>query len=99
MASILSAQNEKNLKMANRKRTNGWSIYIRFRMETEEEGSLWLLGVSVASVIPFIIDDAKKNYYYRDLSEWRDEKSRFIDNCSDGQGTFNRLMDMPEIQY
>ena len=27
------------------------------------------------NIIPFIIEDSKKNYYYRGLSEWREEKS------------------------
>ena len=51
------------------------------------------------SVIPFIIEDAKKNYYYRGLSEWRNEKGWLTDTCLDGQDTFKRLMDMLEIQY
>jgi Fic family protein len=50
-------------------------------------------------VIPFIIEDAKKNYYYRGLAKWRDEKGWLTDTCLDGQDTFKRLMDMLEIQY
>jgi Fic family protein len=50
-------------------------------------------------VIPFIIEDVKKNYYYRGLSEWRNEKGWLTDTCLDGQDTFKRLMDMLEIQY
>ena len=48
-------------------------------------------------VIPFIIEDAKKNYYYRGLSEWRNEKGWLIDTCLDGQDTFKRLLHMLEI--
>ena len=51
------------------------------------------------NVIPFIIEDAKKNYYYRGLSEWRNEKGWLIDTCLDGQDTFKRLMNLLEIQY
>ena len=51
------------------------------------------------NLIPFIIEDAKKNYYYRGLSEWRNEKGWLTDTCLDGQDTFKRLMDMLEIQY
>ena len=51
------------------------------------------------NVIPFIIEDAKKNYYYRGLSEWRNEKGWFTDTCLDGQDTFVRLLDMLEIPY
>ena len=49
------------------------------------------------NVIPFIIEDTKKSYYYRGLSEWRNEKDRLIDTCLDGQDTFVRLLDMLEI--
>ncbi|MDC7301129.1 Fic family protein [Agathobacter ruminis] len=51
------------------------------------------------NVIPFIIEDAKKNYYYRGLSEWRNEKGWLTDTCLDGQDTFERLLDMLEIPY
>ncbi len=48
-------------------------------------------------VIPFIIEDAKKSFYYRGLSEWRNEKGWLIDTCLDGQDTFVRLLKMLEI--
>ncbi len=51
------------------------------------------------NVIPFIIEDAKKNFYYRGLSEWRNEKGWLTDTCLDGQDTFVRLLEMLEIQY
>ena len=51
------------------------------------------------NVIPFIIEDAKKNYYYRGLYEWRNEKGWLTDTCLDGQDTFARLLDMLEIPY
>ena len=50
-------------------------------------------------VIPFIIEDQKKNYYYRGLAEWRNEKGWLTDTCLDGQDTFVRLLDMLEIQH
>ncbi len=49
------------------------------------------------NVIPFIIEDSKKNFYYRGLKEWRNEKGRLTDTCLDGQDTFVRLLDMLEI--
>lgn len=49
------------------------------------------------NVIPFIIEDSKKYYYYRGLAEWRNEKGGLIDTCLDGQDTFKRLLDMLEI--
>lgn len=51
------------------------------------------------NVIPFIIEDAKKNYYYRGLSEWRNEKGWLMDTCLDGQDTFKSLLDMLEIPH
>ena len=51
------------------------------------------------NVIPFIIEDAKKNFYYRGLSEWRNEKGWLTDTCLDGQDTFVRLLHMLEIPY
>ncbi|MBQ6388133.1 MAG: Fic family protein [Mogibacterium sp.] len=49
------------------------------------------------SVTPFIIEDYKKNYYYRGLAEWRNEKEWLIDTCLDGQDTFVRILDMLDI--
>ena len=46
------------------------------------------------NVTPFIIEDSKKNYYYRGLSEWRKEKGWLIDTCLDGQDTFVSILDM-----
>ena len=51
------------------------------------------------NVIPFIIEDTKKSFYYRGLSEWRNEKGWLIDTCLDGQDTFVRLLDMLEIPH
>ncbi|MDO4960620.1 MAG: Fic family protein [Eubacteriales bacterium] len=51
------------------------------------------------NIIPFIIEDSKKGFYYRGLSEWREEKGWLTDTCLDGQDTFIRLLDMLEISY
>ena len=50
------------------------------------------------NVIPFIIEDSKKNFYYRGLKEWRNEKGWLTDTCLDGQDTFVRFLDMLEIE-
>ncbi len=49
------------------------------------------------NVIPFIIEDAKKNFYYRGLAEWRNEKGWLTDTCLDGQDAFVKLLEMLEI--
>ena len=51
------------------------------------------------NIIPFIIEDSKKAFYYRGLSNWRTEKGWLIDTCMDGQDTFRTLLDLLEITY
>ena len=51
------------------------------------------------NVIPFIIEDRKKSFYYRGLSEWRRENGWLVDTCLDGQDTFVKLLDMLEIPH
>ena len=46
------------------------------------------------SIVPFIIEDSKKTYYYRGLSEWEHEKGYLTETCLDGQDTFRKLMAM-----
>jgi len=50
------------------------------------------------SIVPFIIEDSKKLFYYRGLSEWESEKGYLIDTCLDGQDTFRKLMAMFDIE-
>ena len=47
-------------------------------------------------IVPFIIEDHKKAFYYRGLSEWDNEKGFLIDTCLDGQDTFKKLIAMFE---
>ena len=51
------------------------------------------------NIIPFIIEDSKKSFYYRGLSEWRRKKGWLVDTCLDGQDTFVKLLDMLEIPH
>ena len=51
------------------------------------------------NVIPFIIEDREKIFYYRGLSEWRKEKGWLIDTCRDGQDTFIKILDMLDIPH
>ena len=51
------------------------------------------------NIIPFIIEDSKKSFYYRGLSEWRREKGGLVDTCLDGQDTFVKLLDILEIPH
>lgn len=51
------------------------------------------------NIIPFIIEDSKKGFYYRGLSEWRNERGWLTDTCLDGQDAFIRLLDMLDIPH
>ena len=45
-----------------------------------------------------IIEDSKKMFYYRGLSEWEQEPGYLMDTCLDGQDTFRKLMAMFDIR-
>jgi len=45
------------------------------------------------NIVPFIIEDRKKAFYYRGLSEWNHERGYLIGTCLDGQDTFQKLLD------
>ena len=49
-------------------------------------------------IVPFIIEDSKKMFYYRGLSEWEQEPGYLTDTCLDGQDTFRKLMVMFDIR-
>lgn len=49
------------------------------------------------NIVPFIIEDRKKAFYYRGLREWNDERGYLTDTCLDGQDTFRRMLDAFEI--
>ena len=47
-------------------------------------------------IVPFLIEDTKKHYYYRGLAEWNNETGWLTDTCLDGQDTFKKLLSMFE---
>lgn len=49
------------------------------------------------NVVPFIIEDSKKAFYYRGLANWDREKGWLKDTCLDGQDTFKRLLHILSI--
>ena len=50
------------------------------------------------NIVPFIIEDSKKHFYYRGLAEWKNEPGYLTDTCLDGQDTFRTLMRMFDIE-
>lgn len=51
------------------------------------------------NIVPFIIEDSKKLFYYRGLKQWNSEEGFLIETCLDGQGTYKALLDYFEIKY
>jgi Fic family protein len=51
------------------------------------------------NIVPFIIEDRKKSFYYRGLKEWNNEKGFLIDTCLDGQDTYKAILDYFGIEY
>ena len=49
------------------------------------------------NIVPFIIEDSKKAFYYRGLAEWENEKGYLTDTCLDGQDTFKRMLALLDI--
>ena len=50
-------------------------------------------------IVPFIILDSKKEFYYRGLKNWDRERGWLIDTCLDGQDTVKAYLDYFSIQY
>ena len=51
------------------------------------------------NIVPFIISDDLKMYYYRGLREWRNEKSYLRDTCLTAQDRFKKVLDYFRIEY
>ena len=51
------------------------------------------------NIVPFIILDSKKMYYYRGLKNWNQEHGWLIDTCLDGQDTVKAYLDYFNIEY
>lgn len=50
-------------------------------------------------IVPFIIEDRLKLYYYRGLKEWRREKGYLTDTCLTAQDRFKAYLDYFRIEY
>lgn len=51
------------------------------------------------NIVPFIIDDALKLFYYRGLKEWNNEKGYLTDTCLAAQDKYKAYLDYFRIQY
>ena len=51
------------------------------------------------NLVPFIIDEELKLYYYRGLHEWKSERGYLRDTCLTAQDKFKRYLDYFRIAY
>jgi Fic family protein len=51
------------------------------------------------NIVPFIIDEQLKMFYYRGLKEWEQEKGYLIDTCLAAQDQFKVYLDYFRIEY
>lgn len=51
------------------------------------------------NIIPFIIEDSLKLYYYRGLKEWNEEKGYLIDTCLTAQDRYKAYLDYFRIRF
>ena len=51
------------------------------------------------NLVPFIILDEKKEFYYRGLKNWDQEREWLIDTCLNGQDTIKKYLDYFNIGY
>lgn len=51
------------------------------------------------NIVPFIIEDNLKMYYYRGLKEWNNEKGYLVDTCLTAQDRYKAYLDYFRISY
>lgn len=51
------------------------------------------------NIVPFIIEDDMKMFYYRGLKEWNDEKGYLMDTCLAAQDRYKKYLDYFRLAY
>lgn len=51
------------------------------------------------NIVPFIIDESLKEFYYRGLNEWKNERGYLLDTCLTAQDRFKLIMDYFGLHY
>ena len=51
------------------------------------------------NIVPFIIEDNLKLFYYRGLKEWDDEQGYLTDTCLNAQDKYKAYFDYFRIAY
>lgn len=63
-------------------------------------GRLIILKECLAnSIVPFIIDENLKLFYYRGLQEWNSVREYLLDTCLTAQDTYKNILNYFEIEY
>ena len=53
----------------------------------------------IVNIVPFIIEDDLKMFYYRGLKEWDNEKGYLTDTCLTAQDRYKAYLDYFRIDY
>ncbi len=51
------------------------------------------------NIVPFVIDESLKIFYYRGLSEWKNEKGYLTDTCLSAQDKFKKYLEYFKVPY
>ena len=51
------------------------------------------------NIVPFIIEDNLKMFYYRGLKEWNNERGYLVDTCLTAQDRYKSCLDYFRINY
>ena len=51
------------------------------------------------NIVPILITDEYKSFYYRGLKEWKNEPGYLIDTCLNGQDILKKHLDYYNIKY
>ena len=51
------------------------------------------------NIVPFVISDEIKLFYYRGLKEWDNTKGYLIDTCLSAQDQFKKVLNYYKIDY
>ena len=102
MRALLTAYNTKKLKTLN----DILDFHVRFeRIHPFQDGNgrvgrlIMFKECLKYNIVPFIIEDNLKMFYYRGLKEWNNEKGYLTDTCLTAQDKYKAYLDYFRIAY
>lgn len=107
---LVASEMKKLLYDYNQKESHSFEEIVEFHVEFERihpfqdgngrVGRLITFKECLANnIVPFIIFDNKKMFYYRGLKNWNHERAWLMDTCLDGQDIVKTYLDYFNIQY